>query len=94
MLRTVLLAVIVAAGGGAFAQGNTASGAVQGASAAAPAQKATDDLVPGTAGIQGQNIMDVKPEVKPDAPATPFASHSSSIEAIPTAAARVSTAVT
>jgi formate dehydrogenase subunit gamma len=65
-LELVAAAVLTAAfAGGALAQAPTA------APAATPAQKfAPEDLAPGQAapgGIQGQNIFDVKPELKRDA---------------------------
>ncbi len=60
MLRSMLLTFLLAASLSAFGQ-----------------NKAQDDQVPSTAGtppaqgIQGQNIFDVKPEVKPDASSAP-----------------------
>ncbi|HWI82821.1 formate dehydrogenase subunit gamma [Ramlibacter sp.] len=57
LTRSLLLALLVAFGGPAAAQ-----------------TKASDDLPPPVAapgGIQGQNIFDVKPEVKPDASSDP-----------------------
>ncbi|HZY17558.1 MAG TPA: formate dehydrogenase subunit gamma [Ramlibacter sp.] len=61
MLRSLLLSLSLAAACGAWAQ-------------APQAQRHDEPLAaPATAmpGIQGQNILDVKPEVKPDAPADP-----------------------
>ncbi|HEX7891390.1 MAG TPA: formate dehydrogenase subunit gamma [Ramlibacter sp.] len=65
-------ALTFGAAGVALAQPATASpGGAAGSTAATPAAKPSqDDLppaLPGAGGIQGQNIFDVKPEVKPDA---------------------------
>ena len=68
-LEFVAAAVLTAAfAGGALAQSPAAPPA-----AATPATKAApqEDLAPATGGIQGQNIFDVKPEVKPDASSDP-----------------------
>jgi formate dehydrogenase subunit gamma len=70
MLRTFLLTITLLAGLSAFAQ----SPAQQGQSAgtqAAPAKSMEDLPPPQPGGIQGQNIFDVKPEVKPDASSAP-----------------------
>jgi formate dehydrogenase subunit gamma len=72
-------ALTFGAAGVALAQANTSAPAGGGASTttpAAPAKALPDDPVPGTpggsgGGIQGQNIFDVKPEVKPDASSLP-----------------------
>lgn len=62
-------------GGAAFAQSTTAAPAGGGSTATTPAPaKPQDDLPPpaaGSGGIQGQNIFDVKPEVKRDASSEP-----------------------
>jgi formate dehydrogenase subunit gamma len=61
--------------GGAFAQSQTSTPAGGASTATTPAAKAApEDLAPGQAapgGIQGQNIFDVKPEVKRDASSDP-----------------------
>jgi formate dehydrogenase subunit gamma len=60
----------LAAAGGAWAQGSTSAPAGGASTTTTPARPATDDLPPpaaGSGGIQGQNIFDVKPEVKRDA---------------------------
>jgi formate dehydrogenase subunit gamma len=70
MLRTFLLSLSLLASLPAFAQ----SPAQQGQSAAtqaAPARSMEDLPPPQAGGIQGQNIFDVKPEVKPDASSAP-----------------------
>ena len=62
----------VALGTPAFAQPQSAAPAADGATITTPVRP-TDDLPPGAApgGIQGQNIFDVKPEVKRDASSEP-----------------------
>src|SRR3954465_9726990 len=61
--------------GGAFAQSQTSTPAGGGSTTTSPAAKVVpEDLAPGQAapgGIQGQNIFDVKPEVKKDASSEP-----------------------
>src|SRR4051812_38285452 len=64
--------------GGALAQSNTSTPAGGGSTTTTPAPAASkvvpEDLAPGQAapgGIQGQNIFDVKPEVKRDASSEP-----------------------
>ncbi|HEY0824065.1 MAG TPA: formate dehydrogenase subunit gamma [Ramlibacter sp.] len=67
-------ALSLALGGPALAQSTTAAPAGGGSTATAPARQVPDDPVPGQAGpggIQGQNIFDVKPEVKRDASSEP-----------------------
>lgn len=68
-------ALTLAAAGGAFAQSSAPAPAGGGASTTAtPARPVIDDPAPpgaGTGGIQGQNIFDVKPEVKRDASSEP-----------------------
>lgn len=68
-------ALSLALAGGAFAQANSSAPAGGGATTTTPAPaKAQDDLPPGPGaggGIQGQNIFDVKPEVKRDASSLP-----------------------
>ena len=57
-----------------FSGGAAAQAAQQGQSAGAqpaPAKAVDDPAPPATGGIQGQNIFDVKPEVKPDASSLP-----------------------
>src|SRR5437763_4699994 len=71
-LEIAAAAVLTAAfASGALAQSTTAAPAGGGSTTTAPAGKvAPEDLPPGQAapgGIQGQNIFDVKPEVKRDA---------------------------
>ncbi|MBC5781818.1 formate dehydrogenase subunit gamma [Ramlibacter sp. USB13] len=74
-LELAAAAVLTAAfAGGALAQSQTSTPAGGGSTTTAPAPAASkvvpEDLAPGQAapgGIQGQNIFDVKPEVKPDA---------------------------
>jgi formate dehydrogenase subunit gamma len=74
-LELVAAAVLTAAcAGGALAQSQTSSPAGGGSTATAPARQLPDDPVPGQAapgGVQGQNIFDVKPEVKRDASSEP-----------------------
>lgn len=75
-LEIVAAAVLTAAfAGGALAQSQTSTPAGGGSTTTAPAAKAApEDLAPGQAapgGIQGQNIFDVKPEVKRDASSEP-----------------------
>jgi formate dehydrogenase subunit gamma len=71
-----VLGAVIALAALAFSGSAAAQAAQQGQSAgsqAAPA-RAVDDPVPaapGAGGIQGQNIFDVKPEVKPDASSDP-----------------------
>jgi formate dehydrogenase subunit gamma len=65
-------ALTLALAGGAWAQANSSAPAGGGASTTTsePAKPNTDDpapAAPGAGGIQGQNIFDVKPEVKRDA---------------------------
>ena len=70
MLRTFLVTLSLLAGLPVLAQ----SPAQQGQSAAtqaAPAKSMEDLPPPQAGGIQGQNIFDVKPEVKPDASSAP-----------------------
>jgi formate dehydrogenase subunit gamma len=67
-------ALSLALGGAAFAQSTSSAPAGGGSTATAPARQLPDDPVPGQAapgGIQGQNIFDVKPEVKRDASSEP-----------------------
>jgi len=70
----LLAGVLLAAAALAFSGGAAGQAVQQGqnaASQAAPA-RSMEDLVPGQqGGIQGQNIFDVKPEVKPDASSDP-----------------------
>ena len=75
-LELVAAAVLTAAfASGALAQSTTSTPAGGGSAATTPAAKvAPEDLPPGQAapgGIQGQNIFDVKPEVKRDASSEP-----------------------
>lgn len=70
--RDVLAAAVLTAAlaGGALAQSQSSTPAGGGSTAtpaAAPNKLAPEDVPPGTGGIQGQNIFDVKPEVKRDA---------------------------
>src|SRR5512133_3993202 len=71
----LLSGAVVALAALGFSAGATAQAAQQGQNPAAqPAPaKSLDDLPPGSApgGIQGQNIFEVKPEVKPDASSQP-----------------------
>jgi formate dehydrogenase subunit gamma len=70
MLRTFLVSLSLLAGLSAFAQSPAQQG--QGAATQAAPAKSMEDLPPPQAGgIQGQNIFDVKPEVKPDASSAP-----------------------
>lgn len=71
-LELLLAGALTVAAAGAFAQSTTAAPAGGGSTTTEPA-KAQDDQVPaGTGGgIQGQNIFDVKPEVKRDASSEP-----------------------
>jgi len=66
-------ALTFALGGAALAQSTPAAPAGGGSTATAPARQVPDDPVPGqgAGGIQGQNIFDVKPEVKRDASSEP-----------------------
>lgn len=68
-------ALSLGAAGFALAQANTPAPAGGGASTTAPAKALPDDPVPAGpgagGGIQGQNIFDVKPEVKRDASSEP-----------------------
>jgi formate dehydrogenase subunit gamma len=65
-------ALTLGAAGFALAQSNSSAPAGGGASTTTtPAKPAQDDLPPATGGIQGQNIFDVKPEVKRDASSMP-----------------------
>ena len=66
-------ALTAALGGAAFAQSTTAAPAGGSSTTTAPARQVPDDPVPGQSagGIQGQNIFDVKPEVKRDASSEP-----------------------
>jgi formate dehydrogenase subunit gamma len=70
MLRTFLLSLSLLAGLPALAQSSPqqAQGPV---TQAAPAKSMEDLPPPQAGGIQGQNIFDVKPEVKPDASSAP-----------------------
>ncbi|MEJ5990837.1 formate dehydrogenase subunit gamma [Ramlibacter sp. PS3R-8] len=63
----------VALGGPAFAQSTGAAPAGGSSTTTAPARQLPDDPVPGqgAGGIQGQNIFEVKPEVKRDASSEP-----------------------
>jgi formate dehydrogenase subunit gamma len=67
-------ALSLALGGTALAQSQQSAPAGGGSTTTAPARQLPDDPVPGQAapgGIQGQNIFDVKPEVKRDASSEP-----------------------
>ncbi|MDB5898145.1 MAG: putative formate dehydrogenase subunit precursor [Ramlibacter sp.] len=66
-------ALTLALAGGALAQATTSAPAGGGSTTTAAPAKAGDDLPPAAAagGIQGQNIFEVKPEVKPDASSLP-----------------------
>jgi formate dehydrogenase subunit gamma len=65
-------ALTFGAAGFALAQSNTSAPAGGGASTTTtPAVPVQDDPAPSTGGIQGQNIFDVKPEVKRDASSEP-----------------------
>jgi len=70
MLRTFLVSLLLLAGLPALAQSSPqqAQGPV---TQAAPAKSMEDLPPPQAGGIQGQNIFDVKPEVKPDASSAP-----------------------
>jgi formate dehydrogenase subunit gamma len=70
MLRTFLVSLSLLAGLPALAQSSPqqAQGPV---TQAAPAKSMEDLPPPQAGGIQGQNIFDVKPEVKPDASSAP-----------------------
>ena len=73
-LEILAAAVLAAAlGGTAFAQSQTSSPAGGGSIASTPAKPVQDDLAPGQPmpGIQGQNIFDVKSEIKRDASSEP-----------------------
>ena len=68
------VALAAALSGPALAQSTTAAPAGGGSTTTAPARQVPDDPVPagqGAGGIQGQNIFDVKPEVKRDASSEP-----------------------
>jgi formate dehydrogenase subunit gamma len=70
--EALFLAAALAFGGAAFAQQPAQQG--QGAGSQAAPARSLDDPAPagaGTGGIQGQNIFDVKPEVKKDASSEP-----------------------
>ncbi len=72
----LVLGAVIAAAALAFSGAAAAQAAQQGQSAgsqAAPARAADDPApaAPAAGGIQGQNIFDVKPEVKPDASSDP-----------------------
>ncbi|HYE38874.1 MAG TPA: formate dehydrogenase subunit gamma [Ramlibacter sp.] len=65
-------ALTFGAAGFAFAQANTSAPAGGGSTTTAPATPVQDDPAPaGQGGIRGQNIFDVKPEVKRDASSEP-----------------------
>jgi formate dehydrogenase subunit gamma len=64
-------ALTFGAAGYALAQSNTSTPAGGGSTTTAPAKPVADDLAPSRGGIQGQNIFDVKPEVKRDASSEP-----------------------
>ncbi len=66
-------ALSLALAGPALAQSTPSAPAGGGSTATAPSRQVPDDPVPGQApgGIQGQNIFDVKPEVKRDASSEP-----------------------
>lgn len=73
-LEILAAAVLTAAlGGTAFAQSQTSTPAGGGSTASTPAKPVQDDLAPAQPmpGIQGQNIFDVKPEIKRDASSEP-----------------------
>jgi len=70
MLRTFLVSLSLLAGVPAFAQAPAQQGQ-SAATQAAPAKSMEDLPPPQAGGIQGQNIFDVKPEVKPDASSAP-----------------------
>jgi formate dehydrogenase subunit gamma len=74
-LECLAAAALTAALGTALAQSQSSTPAAGSSTATAPAPKvAPEDLPPGQAapgGIQGQNIFDVKPEVKRDASSEP-----------------------
>jgi formate dehydrogenase subunit gamma len=72
-LETLAAAALsFALAGGALAQATTAAPAGGGSTTTAPARPVQDDPAPpGAGGIQGQNIFDVKPEVKRDASSEP-----------------------
>jgi formate dehydrogenase subunit gamma len=72
LLAAVALSAAMAGGALAQSQGSVPAGG--GSTTTAPAKVAPEDPVPGQAapgGIQGQNIFDVKPEVKRDASSEP-----------------------
>ncbi|NML43856.1 formate dehydrogenase subunit gamma [Ramlibacter sp. G-1-2-2] len=68
-------ALVLALAGGAHAQSESSSPGGGGSTTTTPSKPVTqEDLpppAPGTGGIQGQNIFDVKPEVKRDASSDP-----------------------
>lgn len=76
-LELLAAAVLTAACAGALAQSQGSVPAGGGSTTTTPARQVPDDPVPGQAGpgagggIQGQNIFDVKPEVKRDASSEP-----------------------
>jgi formate dehydrogenase subunit gamma len=70
MLRTFLLSLSLLAALPALAQAPAQQGQ-SAATQAAPAKSMEDLPPPQAGGIQGQNIFDVKPEVKPDASSAP-----------------------
>jgi formate dehydrogenase subunit gamma len=74
LLAAAALSAAVAGGALAQSQGSAPAGGGSTTTAPAPAKVTQDDPVPGQAapgGIQGQNIFDVKPEVKRDASSEP-----------------------
>ena len=66
-------ALTFALGGAALAQSQQSAPAGGGSATTAPARQVPDDPAPGQGvpGVQGQNIFDVKPEVKRDASSEP-----------------------
>jgi formate dehydrogenase subunit gamma len=64
-------ALTAALGGTALAQSQSPAPAGGAPAAAAPSRHLPDDPVPAAGGVQGQNIFDVKPEVKRDASSDP-----------------------
>jgi len=66
-LEVLAAAALTLAAAGAFAQQPATPSAAPAAAAKAPAQEDLPPPAPGAGGIQGQNIFDVKPELKRDA---------------------------
>ena len=64
-------ALTAALGGTALAQSQSPAPAGGAPAATAPSRNLPDDPAPAAGGIQGQNIFDVKPEVKRDASSEP-----------------------